>query len=168
MYDQPCDRYLSARVFVLGTVAGGVWLGGFVTGGMTLAGRLSGHALFVGAAALFLLGCAAGSVPAALLGYLGHPAGLQRREAGRALLRGLLALPAAMIFGAVLSGWIAMAGISFYLQSPLLWAAVGAAWLVGLVMLTLVTCEALVCLRNIRQRWLPVEPGGTGAGGSGT
>jgi hypothetical protein len=165
MYDQTCDRYLSARVFVLGTVAGGVWLGGFVTGGMTLAGRISGHALFVSTTALFLLGCAAGSVPAALLGYLGHPAGLGRREAGRVLLRGLLALPAAMIFGAVLSGWIAMAGISFYLQSPVHWAAVVAAWLLGLMMLALVICEGLVCLRNIRQRWLPGEPGGTGSRG---
>jgi hypothetical protein len=162
MYDQNCDRHLTTRVFVLGTVSGGVWLGGFVTGGMTLAGRFSGHALFVSAAALFLLGCAAGCVPAAVLGYLGHPAGMGRPEAARALLRGLVALPFAMTFGAVLCAWIAMAGLSAYLPSPVLLAAVGAAWLLGLMMLILVTCDGLVCLRNIRQRWLSGEPGGTG------
>jgi hypothetical protein len=165
MYDQTNDRDLTARVFVLGTVAGGVALGGFVTGGMTLAGRLSGHALFPSAAALFLLGCAAGSVPAALLGYLGHPSGPRRREAGRALLRGLLALPVAMIFGAVLSGWIAMAGISSFLRSPVHSAAVGAAWLLGLTTLSIAACEALACLRNIRQRWLPGEPESTSGSG---
>jgi hypothetical protein len=144
---------LPARLLVIGTVAGGVLLGGFLVGVMTVAGRLSGHTLVVNAAILFLLGCGAGSVPAALLGFLGCPPGTEPREAGWTLLWGLLMLVPAMAVAAVLSGWIAMAWIALHLRSPALLAGVGVAWLLGLGVLALATRDGAACLRNLRRRW---------------
>jgi hypothetical protein len=147
------DHSLPGRLFVLGTVAGGVLLGGFLVGGLTFAGRLSGHVIFANTAVLFLLGCGLGSVPAVLLGIFGCPIGMQRREAGRALLRGLLFLVPTLAIAAVLSGWIAMARIALHLQSPVLLAGAGVAWLLGLGVLVLATSDGAICMQNIWRRW---------------
>jgi hypothetical protein len=151
--DAAIDHSLPGRILVLGTVSGGILLGGLLVGGLTAAGRLAPHGVLGVAAMLFLLGCLLGALAALPLGLFGCPIGVSRRDAGRALLTGLVFVVPAIIMAAVLSGWAALASIAVYRNGPILLLTVGAAWLLGLAVVVLTFCDGLTCLQNMWLRW---------------
>jgi hypothetical protein len=153
LQDTAIDYSLPARILVLGTVSGGILLGGLLVGGLTAAGRLAPHGVPGIAAMLFLLGCLLGALTALPLGLFGCSVGVSRRDAGRALLNGLVFVVPATIMAAVLSGWAALAGIAIHRNGPILLLTVGAAWLLGLAVVVLSFCDGFTCLQNMWLRW---------------
>jgi hypothetical protein len=153
MKDAAMDYSLPGRILVLGTVSGGILLGGLLVGGLTAAGRLAPHGVPGIAAIFFLPGCLLGAFTALPLGLFGCPVGVSRRDAGRALLNGLVFVIPAIIMAAVLSGWAALAGIAVYRNGPVLRLTVGAAWLLGLAVVIITLCDGFTCLQNMWLRW---------------
>jgi hypothetical protein len=151
--DAAIDYSLPGRILVLGTVSGGILLGGLLVGGLTAAGRLAPHGVPGIAAMLFLLGCLLGALTALPLGLLGCSVGVSRREAGRALLNGMVFVVPAIIMAAMLSGWAALAGVAVHRSGPMLLLTVGAAWLLGLAVVILTLCDGYTCMHNMWLRW---------------
>jgi hypothetical protein len=137
-------------MFVLGTAAGGVMLGGFTVATLTTVGWLSPRFLFLNAAGFFAVGCSMGSIVSALLGVLGRR-GQERR--GISLLHGLLWLVPVLALTALLSGWIAVMPLALHLKSPTLLTGAMAAWLLGAMVLLMGAGEAAAGLRSISRRW---------------
>jgi hypothetical protein len=151
--DAAIDYSLPGRVLVLGTASGGILFGGLLVGGLTVAGRLAPHGVPGIASMLFVIGCLLGASMALPLGLFGCPVGVSRREAGRALLNGLVFVVPANIMAALLSGWVALGSIAVYRNGPVLLLTVGAAWLLGLAVVFLTVCDGLTCLQNMWLRW---------------
>jgi hypothetical protein len=151
--DAAIDYSLPGRILVLGTASGGILLGGLLVGGLTAAGRLAPHGLPGIAAMLFLLGCLLGASAALPLGLFGCSIDVSRRDAGRALLNGLVFVVPAIIMAAMLSGWAALAGVAVHRDGPMLLLTVGAAWLLGLAVVILTLCDGFTCLQNMLLRW---------------
>jgi hypothetical protein len=147
------DTGLTGRVIVTWSVAGGLLVGGFLVAGMTLAGRLSANALLTTSAALYTMGAVLGFVHAAVLGFLGRPAGMTARQAvGKVGMAAMYAVPA-VILGFLAAGWIAMTAMALYLDRALPLIGVGLGWVVGAVMVVLAATSGFEALRNAYARW---------------
>jgi hypothetical protein len=147
------DMGLTGRVAVTWSVAGGLVVGGFLVAGMTLGGKLSGNALLMTAGALYVIGALLGFVHGAVLGFLGRPEHMTRREAaGQLALAALYAVPAVTV-GFVAAGWIAMTVVALYLDRTLPLVGSAAGWLVGLVLVTGAARYGWRALANAYARW---------------
>jgi hypothetical protein len=134
-------------------MAGGLLLGGMLVALMTLSGRLSGHGIFMTATGLFVVGALLGALHGAVLGIVGRPAGMDRREALGALARAALyAVPGATVAW-LLTVWVAMSAVAAYLDRIGPKALVGAAWIGGLILLAVAAVQGARALRNAYARW---------------
>ncbi len=151
---------LHGRVAVLSAMAGGVATGGVLVAGLTLTGHLSGHALFLSATALFIVGALLGLVHGALLGYFGRPTGVSPRTALRQLvLAGLYAVPGLAVAWLV-AIWVAMTLIAYYTGKIGAMVGVGLGWVAAAAILATAAVTALRAFRNALARW-PERRAGT-------
>ena len=122
---------LPGRVAVSWATAGGMLTGGFLVAAMTLAGRLSGSGLLMTSAGLFVIGALLGFAHGGVLGVLGRPDHLSLQDALKGVaLAAVYAVPAAAV-GWIVAGWTAMTVVALYMERTAALVAVGAAWLVG-------------------------------------
>jgi hypothetical protein len=158
---QPVPRAigLHGRVAVLSTMAGGIALGGVLVAAMTLSGRLSGHALFMNATGLFIVGAIIGLVHGTVLGYFGRPAGTSPRKAAHDLgLAALYAVPGVAIAW-LAAIWVAMTMIAAYTGRLGALAAVALGWVSAGVILSAAVVQALRAVKNAYARWPERAPG---------
>ncbi len=141
------------RVAVMWAAAGGVLVGGFLVAAMTLMGRLSGHSLLLTSTGLFVVGAALGYVHGAVLGWLGRPKGVTRREAMGGLALSLAYAVPALLVSWLVAGWVGMTSVALYSGSVAALAGCGAAWLVGLVLIALATERGWAALRTASAGW---------------
>ncbi len=144
---------LHGRVAVLSAMAGGVATGGVLVAAMTLGGQLSGHALFMNATALFIVGAALGLVHGAVLGFFGRPADTSVRQAGSQLaLAALYALPGLAVAW-LAAIWVAMSVVAAYTGSVGAMAGVGLGWFAAAAILVVAAVQAWRALGNAFARW---------------
>ncbi len=151
---------LHGRVAVFSAMAGGVAAGGVLVAAMTLTGRLSGHALFMSATALFIVGALLGLIHGAVLGYFGRPADTSPATALRQLiLAGLYAVPGLAVAWLV-SIWVAMTLIAYYTGriGALLGVALG--WIAAAAILGTAAVMVVRAFSNALARW-PERRAGT-------
>ena len=151
---------LHGRTAVLSAMAGGVALGGVLVANLTLEGRLSGHALFMNATALFVVGAALGLVHGLVLGFVGRPAGVPARRALGDLPRaGLYAVPGLAVSW-LASVWVAMSLIAAYTGKTAALVGVALGWLAVAAILVAAAVHGLRALVNAYARW-PERRAGT-------
>ncbi len=144
---------LHGQVAVLSAMAGGVATGGVLVAAMTLGGMLSGHALFMNATALFVVGAAIGLIHGAVLGFFGRPADTSARLAGKQLaLAALYALPGLAVAW-LAAIWVAMSVIAAYTGSVGAMVGVGVGWLGAASILVVAAVQAWRALGNAYARW---------------
>lgn len=150
---------LHGRTAVLGAMAGGVSMGGVLVGAMTLAGRLSGHGVFETASALFIIGAFLGLLHGVVLGYLGRPTGVSRKQAGSDLARAFLFAIPGISVAWLTSIWVAMTLVAAYTGRPaaLVGAAIG--WVAAGAILAVAMVHAWRALKNAFARWPERRPG---------
>ncbi|HSJ25074.1 MAG TPA: hypothetical protein VK929_10420 [Longimicrobiales bacterium] len=151
------DTGMTARVTVAWAMAGAVTAGGFLVAAATLTERLSGHAVFVTAAGLFLLGAVGGFATGAALGYFGRPTDVTAAEARTGLVRAALwALPALAVTFLV-TGWVAGTVLVLHAGAALPMVFATAAWLTGAAMVLWAADEAADALRNVKATVRPAR-----------
>lgn len=150
---------LHGRTAVLGAMAGGVAMGGVLVGAMTLAGRLSGHGLFETASALFIIGAFVGLLHGTVLGYLGRPTGVTRRQAGSDLARAILFAIPGLSVAWLASIWVAMTLVAAYTGRPAALAGAAVGWVGAGAILAVATVHAWRALKNAYARWPERRPG---------
>ncbi len=151
---------LHGRVAVFSAMAGGVASGGVLVAALTLTGRLSGHALFLSATALFVVGALLGLIHGAVLGYFGRPVETAPSTALRQLiLAGLYAVPGLAVAWLV-SIWVAMTLIAYYTGKIGALVGVGLGWVAAAAILATAAIQILRAFRNALARW-PERRAGT-------
>jgi len=157
---------LHGRVAVLSAMAGGIALGGVLVAAMTLSGQLSGHALFMNATGLFIVGAVIGLVHGAVLGYVGRPAGVAPRQALRDIGLGALYVVPGVAIAWLTAIWVAMTMIAAYTGrlGPLTAVALG--WVAAGVILSAAVVHAWRAVQNAFARWPERTPGTVLAGAS--
>ncbi len=150
---------LHGRTAVLGAMAGGVAMGGVLVGAMTLAGRLSGHGVFETASALFIIGAFLGLLHGTVLGYLGRPTGVTRRQAGSDMARAILFAIPGLSVAWLTSIWVAMTLIAAYTGRPAALAGAAVGWVAAGAILAVATVHAWRALKNAFARWPERRPG---------
>ncbi len=144
---------LHGQVAVLSAMAGGVAVGGVLVAAMTLGGMLSGHALFMNATALFIVGAALGLIHGAVLGFFGRPADTSARQAGKQLaLAALYALPGLAVAW-LAAIWVAMSVVAAYTGSIGAMLGVGVGWVGAAAILVVAAVQAWRALGNAYARW---------------
>ncbi|HUG40766.1 MAG TPA: hypothetical protein VMM12_09780 [Longimicrobiales bacterium] len=144
---------VAGRVAVSWGAAGGILVGGFLVAAMTLAGQLSGHGLLVTSTGLFITGAVLGFAHGGVLGWLGRPPKVSRRDALAGLaLAGAYAIPA-LLLSWLVSGWIAMTTVALYAGKTLALTGVAVAWLVGLVLVGTAAGHGWSALRGAYGKW---------------
>lgn len=98
---------LPALVAIAWSLAGGMLLGGVAVVAMIATDRLSGHLLLMASATLFPIGAALGLLHGIVLGVLGRPDGMTRRQALGAMLHGVLYYVPALLLGWLIASWVA-------------------------------------------------------------
>lgn len=150
---------VAGRTAVSWGAAGGILVGGFLVAAMTLAGQLSGHGLLVTATGLFLTGAVLGFAHGAVLGWLGRPEKVTKGEALAGLaLAGAYAIPA-LLLSWLVAGWIALTSVALYSGKVVALVGVGAAWLVGLVLVALAGGTGWTALKGAYARWSHAKAG---------
>lgn len=144
---------LPGRVTVSFGVGGGILLGGFLVAWMTLAGKLSGSGLLLATTGLFGLGALFGLLHGGLLGLLGRPDEMTRREAGWAIGKSLLYAIPALAVGWLVAGWISMTIMAAHLGQLIPWLGVGVGWTVGVFLLWVTGSYGLRGLKRAYARW---------------
>ena len=158
-YDRTDGRTLTRGIGVAGrtavtwAAAGGLLVGGFLVAAMTLTGQLSGHGLLLTATGLFVLGAVLGFVHGGVLGWLGQPADMPRREALFGLAMAAAYAVPALLLAWLVAGWIAMTTVALYAGNTLALVGVGVAWAVGLVVVAMGAEEGWGALRGAYARW---------------
>lgn len=144
---------LHGRVMVLSAMAGGVALGGVLVAAMTLGGQLSGHALFLNASALFIVGAALGLFHGIFLGYFGRKADVSPRTARHQMaLAALYAVPGLAVAW-LASIWVAMSVIAAYTGSIPAYLGVGIGWVGAAAIIAVAAIDAWRALVNAFARW---------------
>jgi hypothetical protein len=141
------------KLAVSWAVAGGILVGGVVVAGMTLAGQLSGFGLLLTATGLFAVGAALGFVHGGLLGWVGRPEGMTRRQALRSLGMGLAFAVPALLVSWLVCGWIAMTSVALYSGKVAGLVGCGIAWLVGAALLYLGAEQGWDAVKRLYQSW---------------
>jgi hypothetical protein len=98
---------LPAAVAISWSLAGGMLLGGAAVVLMLVTNRISGHLMLTASATLFAIGALVGLVHGVALGIFGRPEGTTVREAGAAMVHGLLYLIPSLLLGWLIAGWVA-------------------------------------------------------------
>jgi hypothetical protein len=151
---------IHGRTAVLWAMAGGVALGGVLIAAMTLAGRLSGHALFLNATALFMVGAVLGAAHGTVLGFFGREDGTTPRKAARDLgLAALYAIPGLSVAWLV-AVWVSMTIIAGYTGNIGALIGVFVGWLAAAVILSSAAIHGTRALANAYARW-PERRAGT-------
>ncbi|MEJ2202552.1 MAG: hypothetical protein P8170_00445 [Gemmatimonadota bacterium] len=150
---------LHGRVAVLSAMAGGIALGGVLVAAMTLSGRLSGHALFMNATGLFIVGALIGLVHGVVLGYFGRPAGVSPRQAMRDLGLGVLYAVPGVAIAWLTAIWVAMTMIAAYTGRVGPLAAVALGWVSAGIILSVAVVHAWRAVQNAYARWPERTPG---------
>jgi hypothetical protein len=150
---------LHGRTAVLGAMAGGVAMGGVLVGAMTLSGRLSGHGIFETATALFIIGAFLGLVHGLVLGFVGRPTGVTRKQAGSDLARAFLFAIPGISVAWLTSIWVAMTLIAAYTGRPAALAGAAIGWVAAGAILAVATVHAWRALKNAFARWPERRPG---------
>lgn len=144
---------LAGRTAVSWGAAGGILIGGFLVAAMTLAGQLSGHGLLMTATGLFITGAVLGFAHGGVLGWLGRPAKVSRRDALAGLaLAGAYAVPA-LLLSWLVAGWIAMTTVALWTGKTLALVGVVAAWVVGLGVVAAGAANGWRSLRGAYGKW---------------
>lgn len=144
---------VAGRVAVSWGAAGGILVGGFLVAAMTLSGQLSGHGLLLTATGLFVTGALLGFVHGGVLGWLGRPVKVSRRDALAGLaLAGAYAIPT-LLLSWLVAGWIAMTAVAVYAGKALALAGVSVAWLVGLVLVAVAARQGWRALVGAYGKW---------------
>jgi hypothetical protein len=143
----------AGRLAVAGAAAGGVLVGGFLVAVMTLTGNLSGHALLLTCTGLFVVGSVLGFAHGAVLGWMGRPKTVSRREALGGLALALAYAVPALLLAWLVAGWIAMTSVALYAGKTMALAGCGVAWLVGLGLLVVAAENSWEALRGAYAGW---------------
>jgi len=144
---------LHGRTAVLWAMAGGVALGGVLVAAMTLTGRLSGHALFMNATALFIVGAILGLGHGVVLGYFGRPAGTLPRDALRDLaLSAVYAVPG-LALAWLAAIWVAMTLVAGYTGNTGAIVGVTIGWVGAATILGLAAVHGVRAIENAYRRW---------------
>jgi hypothetical protein len=141
------------KLAVSWAVAGGILVGGVVVAGMTLAGQLSGFGLLLTATGLFAIGAVLGFVHGGLLGWIGRPAEMTRRQALTSLGMGVVYAVPALLLSWLVCGWIAMTSVALYAGKVGGLVGCGIAWMVGLGLLYLGAEQGWDALRRLYASW---------------
>jgi hypothetical protein len=141
------------KLAVSWAVGGGVLVGGVLVAGMTLAGQLSGFGLLLTATGLFAVGGALGFVHGGLLGWIGRPAAMSRREALGSLGMGAVYAVPALLLSWLVAGWIAMTSVALYSGKVAGLIGCGIAWLVGAGLLVVAAEQGWSAVRQLYAGW---------------
>jgi hypothetical protein len=141
------------KLAVSWAVGGGVLVGGVVVAGMTLAGQLSGFGLLLTATGLFVVGGALGFVHGGLLGWVGRPEQMTRREALGSLGMGAVYAVPALLVSWLVAGWIAMTSVALYSGKVAGLVGCGIAWLIGAALLVVAAEQGWSALRQLYAGW---------------
>lgn len=141
------------KLAVSWAVAGGILVGGVVVAGMTLAGQLSGFGLLMTATGLFGVGAGLGFIHGGLLGYVGRPAEVTRRDAVASLAMGVVYAVPALLLSWLVCGWIAMTSVALYTGRVAGLIGCGVAWLVGAALLYVGAEQGWSALRRLYGSW---------------
>lgn len=133
--------------------AGGLLVGGFLVAAMTLTGQLSGHALLLTCTGLFVVGAVLGFSHGAVLGWLGRPPEMSRKEAAGSIAFGAAYAVPALLVAWLLAGWIAMTSVALYGGQTAPIIGCGVAWLAGLGLLAVAAEQGWGCLRCAYGGW---------------
>jgi hypothetical protein len=143
---------LTGRLVVGGTASTGLLLGGFTVAAFTLMGRMNGSALLITSMGLFIVGAVIGLVVSTTAGLVGRDDGVTLRQAVRQAAMGMLYAIPALLFSALLAGWIAMAVVGLYLgkAGPMIGSAM-AAVIAAIIMIATAVCT-WDCFANMARR----------------
>ncbi len=141
------------RTAVFWAMAGGVAVGGVLVAAMTLMGRLSGHALFLNATALFIVGAVLGAAHGAVLGYFGRPADVQPKKALRDLAFATVYAIPALAVAWLVTVWVAMTVVAAYTGALGALIGVGIGWVAAAVILATAAVHGVRALVNAYARW---------------
>lgn len=150
---------LHGRVAVLSSMAGGIAIGGVLVASLTLSGRLSGHALFMNATGLYIVGAFLGLLHGLVLGYFGRPAGTTPRKAVGDIGRALLFAPISLAVGWLAAIWVAMTLVAAYTGRIGALVAVSLGWVGAGIILAAATLQGFKALKNAYARWPERRPG---------
>jgi hypothetical protein len=157
--NQKIDRPLRAGVGAVGKVAvswavgGGILVGGVLVAAMTLAGQLSGFGLLLTATGLFAVGAGLGFIHGAVLGWIGRPTSMTRREALGSLGMGAVYAIPAVLMSWLVAGWIAMTAVALYSGKVAGLIGSGVAWLIGAALLVLAAEQGWSAVRRLYASW---------------
>jgi hypothetical protein len=134
-------------------MAGGLIMGGFLVALGTLLDELTVTAAPAVTRLAFVAGMLLGLVHGSVLGVLGRPDDMPRREAMASALAGALwAIPAALI-ALYVTLWLSITRWAFVVEQPFLIAGVLLSWLFGLAVLLWFGRELLRAGRAALRRW---------------
>jgi hypothetical protein len=141
------------KLAVSWAVAGGILVGGVLVAGMTLAGQLSGFGLLLTATGLFAVGGILGFIHGGLLGWIGRPEEVGRREALASLGMGAVYAVPALLVSWLVAGWIAMTSVALYSGKVAGLVGSGIAWLISAALLVLAAEQGWDAVRRLYARW---------------
>jgi hypothetical protein len=141
------------KLAVSWAVAGGILVGGVLVAGMTLAGQLSGFGLLLTATGLFAVGGILGFIHGGLLGWIGRPEEVGRREALASLGMGAVYAVPALLVSWLVAGWIAMTSVALYSGKVAGLVGSGMAWLISAALLVLAAEQGWDAVRRLYARW---------------
>ncbi len=124
---------LPAAVTISWSLAGGTLLGGAAVVLMLVTDRLSGHLMLTASATLFAVGALLGLAHGVVLGIFGRPEGTTVRQAGAAMLHGLIYLIPSLLLGWLVAGWVAALPMALGGKRVIATAISALAWLVMIV-----------------------------------
>ncbi len=144
---------LPAAVTISWSLAGGMLLGGAAVVLMLITQRLSGHLMLTASATLFALGALAGLVHGVALGILGRPDGMTVRQAGSAMLHGLLYLIPSLLLGWLVAGWVAAMPMALSGKHVIATAISALAWVAMVVTVYFAGSVGLRAAQLAYRRW---------------
>ena len=144
---------LPAAVTISWSLAGGMLLGGAAVVLMLVTQRLSGHLMLTASATLFALGALVGLVHGVALGIFGRPEGMSVREAGSAMLHGLLYLVPSLLLGWLIAGWVAAMPMALSGKHLIAIAISALAWVAMVVTVYFAASIGLRAAQHAYRRW---------------
>jgi hypothetical protein len=144
---------LPAAVTISWSLAGGMLLGGAAVVLMLVTNRLSGHLMLTASATLFALGALVGLLHGIALGIFGRPEGMTIRQAGSAILHGLLYLVPSLLLGWLIAGWVAAMPMALSGKHLIATAISALAWVAMVVTVYFAASIGLRAAQIAYRRW---------------
>ena len=141
-------------------MAGGVLAGGLLIVLATVTGMMNSSLALYSTSIFFLLGAALGLVHGLALAVVGRPLGTSWAQTASSLGVAAVAVLPGLPLAWVAAVFISLTPVSFSIERPLLFVAVGVGWAVGLSICAWAVLEGYRALQNALIRWPEARTGG--------